>query len=103
MRRAVILDFHMGIRHNAPYARAILALDGAYYLADMTRLSRKVWNQAGVTECMIFKCDRKGKVKNWSEINVWKNHKGVSRKNLMDCILDFCNLADFEKSRWYLK
>lgn len=33
MRRAVILDFQMGIRRNAPYARAILALDGEYYLA----------------------------------------------------------------------
>lgn len=103
MRRAVILDFQNGIRHNAPYARAILALDGAYYLVDMTRLSTKVWNQAWVTECMIFKCDRKGKVKNWSEIDVWQNHKGVNRKNLMDCIMDFCDLEDFEKSRWYLK
>lgn len=103
MRKAVILDFQMGIRRNAPYARAILALDGAYYLVDMTRLSRMVWNQAGVTECMIFKCNRHGKVKNWSEIDVWQNHKGVSRKNLMDCIMDFSDIADFEKTRWYLR
>lgn len=31
MRRAVILDFQMGIRDKSPYARAILVLDWKEY------------------------------------------------------------------------
>lgn len=98
MRRAVILDFQTGIRGKSPYARAILMLDGKHYLFDMTSLTIAPYKR-GITECMAFKCDRKGKVKNWSETYVRQNHLGVNRKNLMECIQDFCDLADFEKSK----
>nr|DAP59534.1 MAG TPA: hypothetical protein [Caudoviricetes sp.] len=97
MRRAVILDFQMGIRDKSPYARAILVLDWKYYLFDMTQLTAMTRYQPGITECMAFKCDKKGKVKSWSETYVRQNHLGVNRKNLMECIMDFCDLADFEK------
>jgi hypothetical protein len=101
MRRAVILDFQMGIRLESPYARAILVLDGKHYLFDMTNLTIAPYKR-GITECMAFKCDRKGKVKNWSETYVRQNRWEVSRKNLMECIQDFCDIADFEKSKGWM-
>lgn len=98
MRKAVILNYRQGLRNGAPAARAILVLDGKNYLFDMTSLTIAPYKR-GITECMAFKCDRKGKVKNWLETYVRQNHLGVDRKNLMDCIQDFCDLADFEKSK----
>lgn len=102
MRRAVILDFQTGIRDKSPYARAILVLDGKHYLFDMTTLTAVTHYKPGITECMAFKCDRKGKVKSWSETYVRQNRRGVSRKNLMECIQDFCDIADFEKSKGWI-
>lgn len=99
MRRAVILDFQTGVRDKSPYARAILVMDGKHYLFDMTTLTAVNHYQHGITECMAFKCDRKGKVKSWSETYVRQNHRRVNRKNLMECIQDFCELADFKKSK----
>lgn len=101
MRKAVILDFRIGVRDESPYARAILVLDGKHYLFDMTTLTIAPYKH-GITECMAFKCDRKGKVKNWLETYVRQNHLGVSRKNLMECIQNFCDIADFEKSKGWM-
>lgn len=98
MRRGVILDFRIGVRGESPYARAILVLDGKHYLFDMTSLTIAPYKR-GITECMAFKCDRRGKVKSWSETYVRQNRREVNRKNLMECIQDFCDLADFEKSK----
>jgi hypothetical protein len=99
----VILDFQIGVRDESPYARAILVLDGKHYLFDMTSLTTMAPYRLGITECMAFKCDRKGKVKSWSEAYVRQNHQSVNRKNLMECILDFCDIADFEKSKGWIR
>lgn len=101
MRRGVILDFRIGVRDESPYARAILVLDGKHYLFDMTSLTIAPYKR-GITECMAFKCDRKGKVKSWSETYVRQNHLEVNRKNLMECIRNFCDIADFEKSKGWM-
>lgn len=34
-----------------------------------------------------------------SKAYVRQNHLGVNRKNLMECIQNFCDIADFEKSK----
>lgn len=102
MRKGVILNYQEGKRFGTPSARAILVLDGKHYLFDMTSLTTMAPYRLGITECMAFKCDKKGKVKSWSETYVRQNHLGVNRKNLMECILDFCDLADFEKSKGWI-
>ena len=102
MRKAMILNYREGNRFGTPFSRAILVLDGKYYLFDMTSFINMTPYHIGITECMAFKCDKKGKVKSWSETYVRQNHWGVNRKNLMECILDFCGLADFEKSKGWI-
>ena len=83
MRRAVILDFQTGIRDKSPYARAILVLDGKHYLFDMTSLTIAPYKR-GITECMAFKCDRRGKVKNWKVRNLCAAKSSGSQSEKFD-------------------
>lgn len=39
-------------------------------------------------ECMIFPCDKNGKVKSWQEVFV-KLYDGVSEENLVDSVTTF--------------
>jgi hypothetical protein len=98
MRKAVILNYRQGFRNGAPAARAILVLDGKNYLFDMTTLTSS-YNPYRKTECMVFKCDKKWKVRSWMEIYTRRGHMKVNRKSMIESIMAFCDLADFEKSK----
>ena len=90
MRKANILDYQEGYRKGyripmARFSRAILFLDGDYFLFDLVQLAPEI------SECMGFRCNKKGKIRKTKEVFCRTHHGGlaINRKELMDCIISF--------------
>lgn len=42
---------------------------------------------------------KKWKVRSWMEVYTRRGHMKVNRKSMIESIMAFCDLADFEKSK----
>lgn len=90
MRKANILAYQEGYRKGygiptAKFSRAILLLDGDYFLFDLVQLAPEM------SECMGFRCNKKGEIRKTKEVFCRTHHSGlaIGRKELMDCIISF--------------